>query len=190
MSLPFFPMYPSDFEAKTSHLTILEDGAYNRLLRICWMTAGCTLPADEAWILRRARAVSDEDKAAVLSVLAEFFKVVNGRYSNARLTEEFEAAKIAHERRKNAGFKGGSANALKNNTNGSSNARAMPKQPEPEPEPEPYKEPPLAPPRGGEEGEGFSSSRSRRRAGEEHPQNRAKRLALEIIRRKEAEQNG
>jgi uncharacterized protein YdaU (DUF1376 family) len=31
MSLPYFPMYPTDFEAKTSHLTLAEDGAYNRL---------------------------------------------------------------------------------------------------------------------------------------------------------------
>jgi uncharacterized protein YdaU (DUF1376 family) len=53
MSLPYFPMYPSDFEAKTSHLTLLEDGAYNRLLRLCWMTPGCSIPADEAWIMRR-----------------------------------------------------------------------------------------------------------------------------------------
>ncbi|MCP5097247.1 MAG: YdaU family protein, partial [Chloroflexi bacterium] len=36
MSLPYFPMYPTDFEADTSHLTLEEDGAYNRLLRLMW----------------------------------------------------------------------------------------------------------------------------------------------------------
>ena len=138
MSLPYFPMYPSDFEAKTSHLTIAEDGAYNRLLRICWMTPGCTMPADEAWIMRRARAVTDDDKAAVLAVLAEFFTVENGRYSNAKLMRIFHEANEVHEKRKNAGAKGGRAKSLKSNATASSNAKAMPKQPEPEPEP--YKE--------------------------------------------------
>ena len=71
MSLPYFPMYPTDFEADTSHLSMAEDGAYNRLLRICWMTPGCTMPTDEAWIMRRVRAQSDEDREAVKIVLSE-----------------------------------------------------------------------------------------------------------------------
>jgi uncharacterized protein YdaU (DUF1376 family) len=135
MSLPYFPMYPSDFEAKTSHLTIAEDGAYNRLLRICWMTPGCTMPADEAWIMRRARAVTDDDKAAVLAVLAEFFTIENGRYSNAKLMRVFREANEAHEKRKNAGSKGGKAKAANYKDILPSNAKAMLKQPEPEPEP-------------------------------------------------------
>lgn len=134
MSLPYFPMFPSDFEAKTSHLSLIEDGAYNRLLRICWMTPGCSMPADEAWIMRRARAHGDAEQAAVRAVLEEFFAVVNGRYSNARLRREWLSANDAHEKRKNAGAKGGKAKALKYNDSASSNAVAMPKQPEPEPE--------------------------------------------------------
>ena len=134
MSLPYFPMFPSDFEAKTSHLTMAEDGAYNRLLRICWMTPGCSMPADEAWIMRRARAFTEADKEAVRSVLAEFFKAENGRFSNARLTKEWLAANEAHDKRKTAGAKGGKAKALKINDNTPSNAKAMLKQPEPEPE--------------------------------------------------------
>jgi len=141
MSLPYFPMYPADFEAKTSHLSIAEDGAYNRLLRICWMTPGCSIPVDEDWIMRRVRAHSDEEKEAVRSVLNEFFKAKGGRFSNARLTKEFNAAHEAHEKRKNAGSKGGRTKALKTNKATSSNAVAKPKQPEPEPEPYKKKEP-------------------------------------------------
>ena len=134
MSLPYFPMYPTDFEAKTSHLTLAEDGAYNRLLRICWMTPCCTMPADEAWIMRRARAVTEAEQEAVRSIIAEFFAIENGRYSNARLHKEWLAAIDAHERRKTAGAKGGKSKALKSNDTASSNAKAMPKQPEPEPD--------------------------------------------------------
>jgi uncharacterized protein YdaU (DUF1376 family) len=137
VSLPYFPLYPTDFEADTSHLTLAEDGAYNRLLRLCWMTPGCSLPNDEAWILRRMRARTDGEIEAVRVVLAEFFTAANGRFSNARLTREFHAAKEAHERRKNAGAKGGAAKHMKINETRSSNAKAKPKQPEPEPEPEP-----------------------------------------------------
>jgi uncharacterized protein YdaU (DUF1376 family) len=135
MSLPYFPMFPTDFEAKTSHLTMIEDGAYNRLLRICWMTPGCSMPNDEAWIMRRARAQNDIEKDAVRNVLIEFFTVENGRYSNARLHKEWLAANEAHERRKSAGSKGGLAKPKKAKVKTPSNAVAKPKQPEPEPEP-------------------------------------------------------
>jgi len=134
MSLPYFPMYPTDFEAKTSHLSIAEDGAYNRLLRICWMTPGCSMPADEAWVMRRARAVSEADQEAVRAILSEFFTIEKGRYSNARLTREWIAANEAHEKRKNAGAKGGAAKGAKTKEKAPSNAQAMPKQPEPEPD--------------------------------------------------------
>jgi uncharacterized protein YdaU (DUF1376 family) len=127
-------MFPSDFEAKTSHLTLAEDGAYNRLLRICWMTPGCTIPADEAWIMRRVRAHTEADKEAVRAILAEYFTDENGRYSNAKLSRIWREANEAHEKRKNAGSKGGKAKALKTNNSASSNAVAKPKQPEPEPE--------------------------------------------------------
>jgi len=134
MSLPYFPMYPSDFEAKTSHLSIAEDGAYNRLLRICWMTPGCTMPADEDWVMRRARAVDDGEQSAMRAVLAEFFTIKNGRYSNGKLLRIWHEANDAHEKRKNAGSMGGKAKSLKTQKPVSSNAVAKPKQPEPEPE--------------------------------------------------------
>lgn len=136
MSLPYFPMFPTDFEAKTSHLTLAEDGAYNRLLRLAWMTPGCSIPADRAWVYRRMRALTEADQAVVETVIAEFFKQADGRLSNARLTLEWLAANEAHERRKNAGAKGGKAKALKTNEMAPSNATPMLKQPEPEPEPE------------------------------------------------------
>lgn len=134
MSLPYFPMFPTDFEAKTSHLTLAEDGAYNRLLRLTWMTPGCSIPADRAWVYRRMRALTEVDQAVVETVIAEFFKEADGRLSNARLTLEWLAANEAHTRRKNAGAKGGKAKALKNNDIDLSNATPMLKQPEPEPE--------------------------------------------------------
>jgi uncharacterized protein YdaU (DUF1376 family) len=128
-------MYPTDFEAKTSHLTLAEDGAYNRLLRLMWMTPGCTLPADHAWLMRRLRVDQETFDAVVKVVLDEFFTVKSGRLSNAKLTRVFDASSEAHQKRVSAGAKGGNAKSLKTLAAVSSNAKAMPKQPEPEPEP-------------------------------------------------------
>lgn len=136
MSLPYFPMYPTDFEADTSHLTMAEDGAYNRLLRLMWMTPGCSLPDDDEWIMRRMRCQSDADRAVVATVLAEFFTRKGGRIINPRLAREFAKSDVAHKRRVSAGSKGGKAKALQTKENAPSNATAMPKQPEPEPEPD------------------------------------------------------
>jgi uncharacterized protein YdaU (DUF1376 family) len=137
MSLSYFPLFPDDFEADTAHLTLAEDGAYNRLLRLCWRTPGCSIPADREWIYRRMRAITDDDKRVIDVVIDEFFVEVKQRLSNARLVREYESATEKHERRKNAGKKGGLSKPLKTKKTGSSNAKAMHKQPEPEPEPEP-----------------------------------------------------
>lgn len=135
MSLPYFPMYPTDFEADTSHLTLLEDGVYNRLLRLCWMTPGYSVPNDEAWIVRRLRARTDEEIEAVRVVLDEFFRVEKGRVFSPRLTREAMLAESAHQKRVDAGRKGGVAGKpRKTKKTDASNAKAKPKQPEPEPD--------------------------------------------------------
>lgn len=134
MGLPYFNLYPTDFEADTSHLTLEEDGAYNRLLRLCWMSPGCSLPDDDAWIMRRMRVDFETYERVVRIILDEFFTRKSGRVSNARLAREFVESNAAHERRVFAGKRGGNAKALKTKETGSSIARAMPKQPEPEPD--------------------------------------------------------
>ena len=136
-------MYPTDFEADTSHLTLAEDGAYNRLMRLCWMTAGCSLPDDDAWIMRRMRCTTDEDCTIVANIIEEFFDRKGGRVTNRRLAREYQKTDLAHKKRVQAGSMGGKAKSRKSLENGSSNAKAMLKQPEPEPEP--YIKPPKSP---------------------------------------------
>jgi uncharacterized protein YdaU (DUF1376 family) len=135
LSLPYFPMFPSDFEAKTSHLTLEEDGAYNRLLRLCWMTPGCSLPDDAAWISRRMRVDAATFERVVAPLLDEFFRREKGRVYQPKLMLIHHDANAKHERRVDAGKKGGRpAKSLKEKEKAQSNALALPKQPEPEPE--------------------------------------------------------
>jgi len=114
MSLPYFRMYPTDYEADTAHLTLLEDGVYSRLLRLCWLTPGCSLPDDEAWILRRLRARTNDEIEATRTVLGEFFRRNRGRLHCPRLSREYADAKARHDRARRNGEKGGRpAKALK-----------------------------------------------------------------------------
>lgn len=121
MSLPYFPMFAKDYEAKTAHLTILEDGAYNRLLRLCWMTPGCTLPDDEQWIMRKLRARTEEEKEAVRTVLEEFFETKKGRVFQQNLLDIYESSVSRHKSAVENGKKGGRPRkSLENNTSGKS----------------------------------------------------------------------
>lgn len=122
MALPYFPLYPTDFEADAAHLTLEEDGAYNRLLRLCWMTPGCSIPADDEWIIRRLRITRSEFDRVVSPVLREFFRRNRGRFYNKRLREEWRRADKTWRAKSNAGKKGGRPQASEkqgNDTKGS-----------------------------------------------------------------------
>lgn len=134
MSIPYFPLYPTDFDGKTAHLSLAEDGAYNRLLRLQWTAPGGKLPADLPWIMRKMRAVTEADQAVVVTVIGEFFTRKGGKIFSDRLLKEWVKANDSHERRILAGSRGGNAKALKNKDYEPSNAQAMLKQPEPEPD--------------------------------------------------------
>lgn len=111
MTLPFFNLYVTDYEADTAHLTIEEDGAYMRLLRLCWRTPHCTIPSDPRWIMRQMRCDQETFDRVVRPILDEFFKRNKSRYWSPRLLAEYKRANEAHQRRVAAGKKGGTARA-------------------------------------------------------------------------------
>lgn len=123
--LPFMPLWVSKYEAHTAHLTLCEDGAYLRLLRLCWRTPGGTIPADDAWVTRQMRVDAETFASTVKPILREFFTVRRGRYVNDALKRFFDEANEKNVRRKNAGRKGGEAKARKTKETGPSNATAL-----------------------------------------------------------------
>lgn len=128
MSIPYLTLYVSDYDADTAHLTLAEDGAYMRLLRLCWRTPGCSLPDDDAWIMRRMRCGQDEFCSVVQPVIDEFFKRMKGRIYSPRLSREFKKANEVSGKRSSAGRKGGLAGkALKTNDLDVSPAKAKKK---------------------------------------------------------------
>lgn len=147
---PYLPLYVDDYEAATAHLTPEEDGIYNRLLRLCWRTPGCSLPNDAAWIARKVRLSTADYERVAKPVVEEFFKVSRGRLIQKRLKAEYDDISRKKSARAKAGKKGGDAKALKTNETDPSNATVLPAHAGafPNPEPEPDKEPPVVPPRG------------------------------------------
>lgn len=128
MSLAYFPLYPTDFDADTGHLTLAEDGAYNRLLRLSWKCPEAKMPDDLDWICRRARAVTAEDRAVIEAILAEFFTRKGGKIFSAKLHKIWKQTNEAHQKRVEAGKNGGRAKALKNKEITPSNASELPEQ--------------------------------------------------------------
>lgn len=138
---PYIPLYVDDYDAATAHLSIEEDGAYSRLLRLCWRTQGCSLPNDPTWIARKIRLSPEEYDRIAKPVIDEFFRLTRGRLVQKRLRDEYDDISRKKSARKSAGKKGGAAKALKIKENEPSNASDLPADmrafPYPEPNPEP-----------------------------------------------------
>jgi uncharacterized protein YdaU (DUF1376 family) len=83
----WFPHYPGDYARKTAHLTMMEDGAYRRLLDHYYST-GAPLPEDKERLYRVCRAFTSPEQGAVDAILSQFFELAMGAYHNARADSE------------------------------------------------------------------------------------------------------
>ena len=126
MSLPHMPLFIDDLEAAIVHLNLEEDGAYNRLLRLCWRSPDCSIPDDDVWIQRHLRVDKSTFERAVLPVLAEFFQRSKSRVFQKRQRAVFEEVSGKVSAKKEAGKKGGLAKSAKSKENQPSNTTDLP----------------------------------------------------------------
>ncbi len=124
--LPSMPYYVDDFEADTPHLGLEEDGAYNRLLRLCWRSPECCIPDDPAWIQRRMRVDLDTYNRIVAPLLDEFFTRDKGKVWQKRQRQEYAYVMAMVSKRKEAGAKGGYTKALRRKEIDPSNTTVLP----------------------------------------------------------------
>ena len=75
MSRHWFPHYVGDYMRSTGHLSLVEDGAYRRLLDHYYST-GKPLVTNVEQLFRVCRAVTREEQDAVNAVVAEFFVLI------------------------------------------------------------------------------------------------------------------
>jgi uncharacterized protein YdaU (DUF1376 family) len=100
----YYERHLGDYARDTAHLTMLEHGAYTLLMdRYYGTEAG--IPAEQAHRLARAR--SEQERAAVDTVLAEFFTLIDGVWVKNRIEEEIAKAAAKREAAQENGKKGG-----------------------------------------------------------------------------------
>ena len=86
----YFELHIGDLTEATAHLSMVEDGAYQRLMRKYYATEK-PLPADLKQVQRLAGARTREEREAVETVLAEFFELQSDGYHQSRCDAEIGA---------------------------------------------------------------------------------------------------
>ncbi len=108
----YYERHLGDYARDTGHLSMLEHGAYGLLLDRYYATEA---PIPAAQVYRIARALSKLERAAVDAVLAEFFRLVDGGWTNARADAEIGKAQTRINAARENGRRGGRP---RNNPNG------------------------------------------------------------------------
>lgn len=109
----YYEHHLGDYLRDTAHLTLIEDGAYRRLIDLYYTRKG-PLPADPKNVCRLVRAHGDDEIQAVSSVLAEFFTLTDEGYRHKRCDAEIVAFndKVSKKRAAaNARWRGCDSNA-------------------------------------------------------------------------------
>ncbi|MDN2710627.1 YdaU family protein [Janthinobacterium sp. SUN118] len=123
----YYSHHIGDYTTDTAHLSLLEDGAYRRLMDRYYSTEA-PLSNDEAGLFRLVRARSDEEKDAVRIVLQEFFQATDAGWVHKRCDAEIAAFKDKCMKAADAANKrwnkGSSTDAMQTHSEG--NADALP----------------------------------------------------------------
>jgi uncharacterized protein YdaU (DUF1376 family) len=130
MSIPYMPLYTSDYLGDTFHLTTLEHGAYLLLLMALWNNDG-ELPNDPEK-LRKVSRLSRANWKKVWPSIEEFFEVSCDSICQKRLSEIHEAVTQKRKTLSENGKKGGRPKSLKTKDQPKAKGSEKVKQPEPE----------------------------------------------------------
>jgi uncharacterized protein YdaU (DUF1376 family) len=88
----YYPFHIGDFARDTSHLSILEEGAYRRMLDL-YYSSERQLPKNREAIYRLVRAKSRQEKLVVDTLLGEFFIETPKGWRHERCEAEISKAK-------------------------------------------------------------------------------------------------
>lgn len=132
---PYQKLFWGSYHKHTAHLShAREHGAYLLLIGALWNNEG-RLPADDDTLAAYARLTTKE-WLAIKPKLMPLFRVVRGKLTQARVTEDLAKYRDTSGKRKEAGKAGGLASGGKRAANREANASTLPTKPEPEPEPQ------------------------------------------------------
>lgn len=94
---PYYCRFTGDYARDTSHLSLIQHGAYTVLLDF-YYSSGKSLPADVNALCRICRAFDDVEREAVSQVVAQFFELRADGYHNKRADSEIAYRAEQHER--------------------------------------------------------------------------------------------
>ena len=105
---PALPLWTDAYLGDTTHLTTLEHGAYMLLLMTAWRAKDQRLPDNDKLLARYAKLTPGQ-WARIKPIIADFFTISGGFWTQSRLTDEATAVRQHRERQSAAG----KASALK-----------------------------------------------------------------------------
>jgi len=97
----YYQHHIGDYLVEAAHLSFVEDAAYSRLIRLYYGREQ-PFPADVVKVIRLSGARSKAEKAAVQTVLQEFFLLQEDGWHNQRLDEDIERYQKSHSSKKAA----------------------------------------------------------------------------------------
>jgi len=100
----FYKRYMGDYLRDTLRLSMLEDGAYNRLID-CYYSSEEPLPLQKDELYTMTRALTTKDREAVDKVLSRFFTLTEEGYRHKRIDEEIAKSKTKAEANRENGKK-------------------------------------------------------------------------------------
>ena len=83
-----YPRHIGDYLRDTGHLTLLEHGVYGRLLDLYYLQEGPIDGANMDLLARKLSARRDDEIAALVAILDEFFTLVDGKWHHKRVDAE------------------------------------------------------------------------------------------------------
>lgn len=86
----YYPHHIGDYVKDTAHLTMIEDGAYRRLIDLYYLHEQ-PLPSEKKKVYRLARATSNPERKAIDTILEEYFTLTPEGFRHSRCDEEIEA---------------------------------------------------------------------------------------------------
>jgi uncharacterized protein YdaU (DUF1376 family) len=102
----FYKRYMGDYLRDTLRLSMLEDGAYNRLID-CYYSSEEPLPLNKEELYTMTRATGKKDQEAVDKVISRFFVETPDGYRHKRIDEEIGKSKTKAEANRENGKAGG-----------------------------------------------------------------------------------
>ncbi|WP_151765331.1 YdaU family protein [Acinetobacter soli] len=95
-----------DFMVDTAHLTLLEECFYRRAIDLYYLNEK-PLPKETQSVFRRLRAITQEEREAVINVLQDFFVEQEDGFHNKRCDAEIAEYQLNANKNRENGKKGG-----------------------------------------------------------------------------------